>query len=395
MKSGPNPAIGFAILAAYLAFIGLIIFLVFRWRRQRARDRDEAVAQGLTAAGARLVSTGPEGGYYAGTTREFEIGGQRVTTRTYPVSRYHYRFNLGVATPPLPGIMVIPEGLVDRVGKSLGLNREVQTGDQVFDDAAYIDTIEEDAPVKRVLEDAAVREGILGLLSLGYKVQLSVRGLEAFQLLPYGTAPDVSRVGEATAKLSQIAPALPTLDRSTFKGNIPFLWLRVLAFMLMWIPPLLLGGLLDALTSSPGARTLNMGHKGLIVGLGALAAYLSYVALVASWLRGHSYAFRALLVAAGFGLLGTPLCGVIGTLALNQGLDGSPAEERVATVTRTSKYKGECRLYVSAWDDPSREESLPVKCKHLPQLGKGTDVHLRVHSGALGMPWIEPIQFPE
>jgi hypothetical protein len=291
--------------------------------------------------------------------------------------------------------MVIPEGLVDRVGKSLGLNREVQTGDQAFDDAAYIDTIEEDEPVKRVLEGAPVRQGILGLLSAGYKVQLSVRGLEAFQLIPYGTEPDVSRVGDATAQLSQIAAALPTLDRSTFKGSIPFLKLRIVGFMLMWIPLILVGGLLDGLTHSPGARTLNTDHKGLIVGLGALAAYLSYVVVLAGWLRGHSYAFRALLVAAGFGLLGAPLCGVIGVLALNQGLDSSPAEERVATVTRTSKYKGDCRFSVSAWDGSSREESLPVKCKHLPQLAKGTEVHLRVHPGALGVPWIEPIQFSE
>ena len=395
MKSGSNPAVVFALMAAYPVFVGLIIFLVFRWRRRRARARDEAMTQGLTAAGARLVSTGPAGGYYAGTTREFEIGGQRIATRTYPVSRYHYRFNLSVATPPLPGIMVIPEGLVERFGKTLGLNREVQTGDQVFDDAAYIDTIEEDEPVKRVLDDAAVREGILGLLSLGYKVQLSVRGLEAFQLLPYGTAPDVSRVGEATTRLSQIAAALPKVDRSTFKGNIPFLWLRVIGFMLLWIPPLLLAGVLDGLTHDPGPRTLGGEHKGLIIGLGALAAYLSYVALLAGWLRGHSYAFRALLVGAAFGLLGMPLCGVVGVLALNQGLDGSPAEEHVATVTRTHKYKNDCRFYVRAWDDPSREENLPVKCKHLPQLGTGTEVHLRVHPGALGMPWIEPIQFQE
>jgi hypothetical protein len=385
----------FGAVGAYLAFIGLMIFLSLRWVRRRRRARDDVLTQGLAAAGAELVGTAPMGGWYTGTTRDFELAGQRFAARNYAVSRYYYRSDLSVAAPPLPAISIIPEGMVERFGKAIGLNREVQTGDQAFDDAAYVDTIEEDAPVRQVLDSVAVRDGIRELLSFGYKVQLSARGLEAYQLLPHGTAPNVAHVGEAVALLGRIAAALPRLERSTFKGTVPFLWLRALAFILMWIPPMLLAGVLDGLMHSPGARVLSMGHKPLILGVGALTAWILYVVLVGLWLRGRSYAFRLVLVASAFGLLGIPLCGAMTVLAANQGLDGSAAVERVATVIRTSKYKGECRINVGSWVDASREESLPVKCKDLARLAHGSDVRLEVHEGALGMPWVEPIHLAD
>jgi hypothetical protein len=398
MSHGPNPVVIFAAVGGYLVVLGLIIFAALRFARRRRTARDQAMAQAMAATGAQQVGTpvvtGSGYSYYGITAREYELGGRRVVASNYAVSRYYYRFNLAVATPPMPAITVIPEGKVDRFGKAIGLNREVQTGDPAFDDAAYVDTVEEDAPVHRVFESEAVRAGIRELLSLGYKVQLSSRGLAAFQLLPHGTVPDLSRVSEAVALLGQIAGALPALDPASFKGTIPLRYARFLAFALLWIPLLVLAGLLEGMMGSPGERTLSMGHKGLVLGLCALTAWVVYVALVALRLRGRSYAFRVLLFTAGFGLFGIPTCGVILALALNQALDGSPGEAHAATVVGTSKYKGRCRITVASWFDPTREERLPVSCKHLAGLAKGSLVQVKSHEGALGMPWVEPIAFP-
>jgi hypothetical protein len=389
-----SPAVVVAVVLAYLVFVGLIIFLAVRWGRRRTAATDAAMVEALEASGGRQVSTRSPGGYYTGTVREFDFGRQRVLARVYAVSRYHYRVSLGVASPPLPAVTIIPEGLVDRLGKAIGLNREVQTGDQVFDDAAYIGTVEEDEPVQQALASPAVREGVRRLLELGYKVQLSRGGLEAFQLVPYGTRPDLSNVSEAVARLGDIARALPRLDEATFRGSFPVLWARMIGFLVAWMPALLLAGAIDLATRSPGARTLDGGHKTLIVGLGALTVWLVYVLCLALWLRGRSYAFRALLFGGLLGLAGPPALGVTGTLGLNQALDGSPAEDHVAAVTRTSRYKSDCRLYVTSWIDPSTEARLPVSCKRLAALPAGTEVHIRSHEGALGMPWVEPLQLP-
>jgi hypothetical protein len=396
MNNGLNPGViaMFAMLA-YLALIGGIIYLLVRRRRRQMAERGALIAQALEAAGARHVGAAPAGGIYRGTEHEYDLGGGRVFTNTYSVNRYYYRVNLRVASDPLPWVTVYAEGAVQRFGKAIGLNREIQTGDQAFDDAAYIDTIEVDAPVQRVFEGAAVREGVLGLLQLGYKVMLSEKGLEAFRLFSHGTDPDVSAMGEAAALLAKIKGGLPRLERESFRGKISFLTARALFVLLGWVPFIILAGALDGVMHSPGARTLNAGGKGTIVLFAALTAWVLYVALVALRLRGRSYALPVLALMAFFGLLGIPAGGVIAVLSINQGLDGSPGELRVVEVTRVSKYKGECRIVVSSWLRPGTTERFPIPCKHLAHFEPGISVQLREHPGALGMPWIDPIRASE
>ena len=60
-----------------------------------------------------------------------------------------------------------PELPSDREGKELGINREVQTGDERFDDAVYIDSNASDAETQRVLAKPVVRNAITELLGDG------------------------------------------------------------------------------------------------------------------------------------------------------------------------------------------------------------------------------------
>jgi len=384
--------VGVAIALAYVAFVGLIVYLVVRWRRRQMAERAARLAQELQERGARHVGSGLPGGFFRGTEQEFDLGGNRVFTNVYSVNRYYYRVNLRVDAGALPWITLYPEGAAQRFGKAIGLNREVQTGDQPFDDAAYVDTIEEDEPVRRVLSDAAVREGALDLLRRGYKVSFSEKGLEAFRLYPHGTDPDLAGFDEVAATLARMRAALPHLEREAFRGKISFLTGKVLVVLLGWIPFILAGGALEAIMDSPGSRTLDAGGKGTIVLLAAVTAWLLYVAALVIRLRGRSYALPVVGVMSFFGLLGIPLCGVIGVLSLNQALDKSAGEERVATVLRTSKYKGDCRVRVGSWMTPGAEESFTIKCALRDAFPKGAALHLREHPGALGMPWIEPIR---
>lgn len=394
MNHGSNPTAVFVGMAVYLAVLVGIVLFSRRWAQRRRQARDEALSQGLTAAGGKLVSSAPPRGYYGGAEFVFELGSQRVHAQSYPVSRYYYRTNVRVETPSLPAITVIPEGKVERFGKAIGLNREVQTGDPSFDDVAYVDTIEEEAVVKQVLDSAAVRDGIRRILELGYKVQLSTRGLEAFHLFPHGTPPDVSRIGEVAALLGQIAGALPRVEPGSFRGQDSWVRARAMLFVFLWIPLLVAAGAVEGVFHSPGARTLNIGHKGIILGAFALTAWVVYVVLIAMSLRGRSYALRALVISAAFGLLGIPTCGVMGSLVLNQALDGSPAEDHAVTILATSLYKGECRVTVTSWVEGDSQERFPVSCKEHLRLHRGGSLTVRSHAGALGMPWVEPIHPP-
>src|SRR6185369_6240753 len=65
----------------------------------------------------------------------------------------------------LPLIVFRRERALDKLGRWLFLNREVQTGDSAFDDQVYIETDEEDYLVKRTLEKEETRIAILRAVS--------------------------------------------------------------------------------------------------------------------------------------------------------------------------------------------------------------------------------------
>ena len=101
---------------------------------------------------------------------------------------------------------------MDRFGKLLGVNREVQTGDAEFDRQCYVDSPESDEVVKRLLAPPAVRSGISALLKLGFRVQTSTRGLEAYQVVSaYAKLRDFSS-GEGAQRLLELADVMPPFD---------------------------------------------------------------------------------------------------------------------------------------------------------------------------------------
>jgi hypothetical protein len=70
----------------------------------------------------------------------------------------------------MAAIRLDPETGIDRRGKQLGLNREVQTGDAAFDREVYIRTEASDALVARILADEAVRARLRQIVGPGRAV---------------------------------------------------------------------------------------------------------------------------------------------------------------------------------------------------------------------------------
>ena len=58
-------------------------------------------------------------------------------------------------------VVVRQEHALDRLGKRLGIDREVQTGDAAFDAAVYIESDAADADVLRLFADARVRSTLM------------------------------------------------------------------------------------------------------------------------------------------------------------------------------------------------------------------------------------------
>jgi len=397
MKSGASPILIASVLVGYFAFLGGVIFLVVHFTRKRFAKRTAAISQIFEANGARRLGPVSSGGFfYRGAEYEYDWRGRRVVAGVRDITRYTYRTSLRILTSSLPYVVIFPEGKVERLGKSIGLSRELQTGDPSFDGVAYVDTTEKNPPVRQLLESARVRSSILRLLSLGYKVQFSNEGIQAYQVVSHGKMPDLSRVGEAVSSLGELADSLPIFDPSTFRGKVGASRFHLLLLVFAWVPFLFAMGLLDAVFDSPGGRTLHFGGGGvtLLAIVGGLIAWVFYVGIIAVLLRGRSYAFRTLIFAALAALLGVPGFGVMAALTLNQTLDRSPAIENPAKLVRKFQYEGDRKFFLEPGSEGQALQEIPVSDAVYSSYRVGDSVLLRVHSGAFGLPWVEPMTLP-
>jgi hypothetical protein len=371
----------------YLAFIGAMITLSVRWSRRLLKRKSDALLTGMS--GAKQLGAPAASGLYTGAETEYEVNGQRVWVNARYVSRSFVRATLRIAGGPYPFLVVFPEGKVERFGKAIGLNREVQTGDKEFDDLAYLDTIDTDENVTRVVESAAVRGAISDLLRLGYKVQLSSRGVEAFQVVYVLDPVDGGRSADAVAALGRLAAALPTFSAEQLAVYRPAR--RVVfavALMLSWFIGILIAGLSERQI----ARTLDEGLVGAVFVLGGGLVWCAYVLGLVLLLRGRTYAMRTLLISAGIAIIGVPMGGGALILLANQLLDkSSPSVHELIVLEHKRTRKSGCRLTVPGWNgaDPV---TLVMHHKGGDEvLPKGSAVTVRSHPGAFGWEWVEPI----
>ena len=390
MNQNPNAVIGVVIgVTLYVAFLGTIIYFSVRWSRRRMEEKAAPLQAALAGAGARFVADGPKGGLYQGQEREYDHGGRRVFVGAWYVSRYQIRANLRVATAErLPWVTIVPEGSVERFGKSIGLNREVQTGEAAFDDIAYVDTVEDDAPVQRLLEDAALRNAARELITHGYKVQFSERGVEAYELVGTAQPVDGSRTGVAVGYLGVIADALPSFEGMKVKGKaLARMSIPTVLAVWAWVPAMLLAVYFGASAD----ETLDKGAVLFALVAFGGACWLVYCAALALMVRGRSYAFRVVLLGAALGLFGVPACSGAALLWLNQRLDTSAAEAHAATILRLSYSKSDHYAHVLSWRPGRDRERIAVSHAVYGRLRAGQTIQVRAHRGAFGWEWVEKV----
>lgn len=370
---------------AYVGFLAGVIWLSVRWSRNNLKKRSDSLLSGLGSAKQVGATKAPT--MYQGAETEYEVDGRRVLVNTYYQGRSYIRATLKMPGGPFPWVTLYPEGKVERFGKAIGLNREVQTGDKAFDDLVYLDTIDTEENVRRMFEPAAARAATATLLELGYKVQLSKDGVEAFQLVRSSQPIDGSRSAEAVAALGRLLDALPAMSGSGLENpRAP----RRVAFAVMLIFSWVAGFVAMGASGSSVDRTVDAGASMLVfLGAGGVA-WVLYVAALVAGLRGRSYALRTVLVGGFVGLVGIPAGAGALVHLLNQKLDASTATVRPLIVTQHKQLKGDCRLIVPSWRG-SGTEKLFVKHKGKEELAAGTEVVVRTHPGAFGLEWIEPI----
>ncbi|MFO0648435.1 MAG: hypothetical protein U0326_19500 [Polyangiales bacterium] len=373
-------------LIVYALFLGAIIYFSLRWSRRILERKAEALAAGLVAAGARFVEHGEPKGLYRGREAAYDLAGRRVFVNAYYVSRSWVRLNFRVEGGPFPWVTLHPEGAFQKLGKSLGISREVQLGDQAFDDSVYIDTVEKsDERVRDVLASEGVRAALRELLGMGFRVQLSSRGVEAYRV-EY-TMTSVGEVGAARAVelIARIADEAPRFDAASLSPE-PIVWNRFIIAAV--VGTVFAGAGIGALAASAGQHTLDGGDVGKAILLGA-SLWVAFVVALVITVRGTSRAFSVLVTGAFVGLMVLPVAGGMVLLALNQALDQTPVETHDVTVLRM--HRKELDLHVLSWRPGHTEERLHATGAFWRSIQAGDRVRVRVHAGRFGWPWVDRV----
>jgi hypothetical protein len=365
--------IAVVIVLGYLAFAATLL----GWMRGRLRRRAEAGARALEATGARVrpvEMTAGWGGMVA--SAPFVLDG--VEAR-YAVRQYGRDFiaqSVVLPHAPLPAVLVRAERGIDRFGKRLGLNREVQTGDADFDAAAYVETSAPDEIVRGFFADVRMCEATRALLTLGYALELSAQGLAATRVRGFYADFEAPEVATVLRALAAVRGALPEVDPAL--AGTTKRWVPWGAFAVLF------GGYAVIGASTEGHPLWDPSNAATGFVFGAVA-WVAYLLAVGAVFRGRSDGLRRALVYGFVGALVVPFLGALTALAVNVALDGGAAESRDAVVLRTGRGH-----HVTIRTDAGRV-SVPVSSEFADVLRPGSRVRVRCHPGALGWAWIEAV----
>jgi hypothetical protein len=380
---------GYRALFATIAFVtayGLILWAAVRWARSRLLMRAQLAARALTAVGARVLEVRPSPSLGRAAEVDFELDGLRSRFDVRRWGRDWIECAVYVGSPALPAILIRAERGVDRVGKSLGLTREVQVGDADFDAAAFIVAAAPDAQVLAVLQPAEVRRRVRDVLALGYRVDMSSAGLRATRLQSALTAFDGAPVPAVMRALEALVAALPAVDPATLTTP------RVRSASGPAVAAIVFGGV--AFAAMLGFA--NTGHAPLrdtdslrAMGLGVVA-WVFAMAAVVRLMRGRSQGMVEIaLIALGL-FIGVPSCTAIGLFAANSGLDHGEVTTHEAQVVLRQRRDSEV-FVVPGITMPGRQK-VGVSRALWRELAVGDTIEVDTHPGALGWPWVSAVR---
>ncbi len=290
-------------------------------------------------------------------------------------------------------IVIRRETSIDRLGKKLRINREVQTGDAAFDAAVYVESDAPDEDVERVLGEARVRQHALALLDQGFSaVTIDERaGRLVAARDPGGEGLDAASLRAACGELATVAEAVPAPPK---RFAPPALWLAGPMTAVVSAVSAFVG---FYLVSWARAAYYPLGYGASVVGgcLG-LFAWLFALPAVGALVRGRSVSFR--LFGACFCLLlfAMPLSGAGLAVALNARMDqGAPALHHARVQSKGSRtYKQTTSYFVSlsGLSEETASVELPVERDVYAAVREGEDVVVEVGRGRFGWLWLKGIR---
>jgi hypothetical protein len=363
-----------------LTFLGWYAFTAISRRRQGRGSSAPPTSTGLEPD--RWVELGREPGSlrYNWVTAK----GRRPSSLTVEV-REHTSGSFRVHT----------ETGYDRFCKTIGLAREIQTGDPTFDYQCYVQT---DALefCTEFFADPDRREATRELLRSGFTevAHDGERFFATWQGFPSDRAGDRSVVEEAMKLLATVSRHPPAAKPSDADRVRTRRRRRIIRQWVVLVLPIVLGISIFVKNEHPPVDSWPVIFFSLVFSIPALLVFL----WIAAWLlRGHSTSHRDWLLTMWVSVFAFPVAGYSVAANLNGMLDKAPQTTHLVPVTGTSRSGSKSRSYyaiVRSWRDPADTEKLRISYAEYERI-KPNLCHAVVVTGpgAFGYEWIESIQF--
>ncbi len=293
----------------------------------------------------------------------------------------------------IPTVVLTSENRANRLGKVLGLNREIQFGDPVFDDSIYIDTRASAEIVTSMLGVAKVRGAVMALNEMFPTVTLFHKNA-VIHCHRAGTLPEEEElriVGDALDRLLLILGQMPPVKIQT-AGHVPMArssWVATLSFVLMVFFVCAFG---VAHEWWPTFEDMHLDRPS-VWGLGMWVAWVPVLWLL---VRGFSNSLLCWSMSVIFSLVMMPCMAISVGTAVNV-VTGSVQETPVVvdlkSIHTSRSSKGGTSTSYLIWRrpvDPNvKKTRFSVSSSEYHFLKRGKEETILTGRGALGWVWVE------
>lgn len=375
------------VMAVLLTFGGIAVVVILALRRQsKVLDAlgDGPLAEAMRRPGRMAVG---------------EWAGLKYSCRYTPGGRSSpSSLSVWLDCPSSGAFAVRKESAFDRVGKGMGLTREVQTGDGEFDDLFFIESNREAFAVS-FFGEAVRRQAVRFLFRLGAaRLRHNGKTMEAVWS-PFAVRADtnpsfvndaVSLLGILTKDLPAVPPPVPGAGGS----RAGIFWTFAVAVLSELVGVLaLVIGLVRYEPLDPGRLML----RSLAYSLPLLAAFC----VAAAWLlRGRSTSHVHYLIALLLALIGFPLAGAGVEMWLNGALDAAPPMQHAALAVEKYVSKSDDSLsyyvIVKSWRPGRETEKLGVDWPFYTKVEEGgSTLAVTTKPGRFGFEWLVSLELLE
>jgi len=282
------------------------------------------------------------------------------------------------STAGLPAMVLRPEDGRDVDAKDAGVAREVQTGDEAFDGAVYIESDASDEDVRAVLAAPAVRAAVVSALKYVTRIKIEGVGIRASDDdKPDCFAPE--RVAEIVTALRVFAGA-PRRTRRTEPAQPPVG--KTLASLVYVLMPL---GIVLTWIGSATYPPVSYGNFVVFGGVLAVFAAALLQPLLTRAVRGRSTSHRELVPIRVSSFVGMVVCAIGAGILLNGALDRSQpwVEEGVVNASEHDSESGTAGVTIHT---KARSAHVNVEDR-MRSIKRGQPATLFLRGGAFGQAW--------